>query len=242
MTETRINIIDEVRGLCIILVVLYHAIYTLANIFLLPWAIEIFAVIRVWQPILPAMFILISGVSCHLSRSNIKRGLRMLAISAAMTLVLAVFMPSEIIWFGIIHFLAVMNLLGGALKKYIDKIPAAVGIAVFAVLFVLTYHIQRHSFGLDGLWSVNIPESLYFTNLTAPLGFYTNTFRSADYVPLLPWAFLFVIGMILGRYAKSLPPSLCKMHIRPLAFVGRHTMIIYLVHQPIIVGLGYLLL
>lgn len=222
--------------MCIILVVIYHAFYSLVMIYGYEQLNATFAVMRRFQPILPATFILLSGIAFQLSRSNVKRGLRLLAVAAVMMLALWVVMPSQMIWFGIIHFLAIMNIVLGLLKKYVDKIPAVAGIILCAVLFLLTYNIQLGYVGIDGALSLKLPETFYSTNLIAPLGFYSRGFSSSDYCPIIPWAFMFIIGTILGRYVGKLPETLSREHIRPLAFVGRHTLIIYLVHQPIIVG------
>ena len=240
MDRKRISIIDEIRGLLIILVVIYHTYYNLAVIFRYREITETFRVLRFWQPILPLSFIVISGISFSLSRNNLARGLKLLAVSLAMSAAVAIFMPSQMIWFGIIHFLAVCNILCSFIGKYIDRIPAAVGLIACAVLFVMTYNVQFGKLGV-GEFSIALPDFLYQTDLTMIFGFHTRGFLSSDYNPLLPWFFAFIFGMILGRYAKKLPEFLCKKHIPPLAFIGRHTLIIYLAHQPIIVGVMYLI-
>ncbi len=234
--KKRINLIDELRGALIIAVVICHLIYSMDVVFHIEAVRGAYVSMLGWQPIIPALFILISGVSFQLSRNNVKRGLKLLAISAGITLVLWIIMPDQIIWFGILHFLAVMNIGFGLIKKYVDKIPAVFGIVLFAVLFVLTFNVHRGYIGTDGIWTYQLPEFLYQTDLAAPLGFCTSSFRSADYNPLLPWMFMFLIGAILGRYTNKIPDVLAKPHIKPLAFIGRHTLIIYIVHQPIIVG------
>ncbi len=239
--KKRINIIDEIRGLLMILIVVFHLFYSLDVIFKAEAFRGVYASMLSWQPILPAMFILISGISFQLSRSNVKRGLKLLAVACLMTAVLAVFMPGSIIWFGIIHFLAVMNIVFGLLQKYVNKIPAIAGIAVCAFLFILTYNVQLGYIGIKGIWSYTLPEVMYSTDLTAPLGFYTENFHSSDYSPILPWMFMFIIGTILGRYTKYIPEILVKPHIKPLAFIGRHCLIIYLLHQPVIVGILFLI-
>lgn len=238
--KKRIAIIDEVRGLLIILVVAYHALYNLAVIFNDSGAREVFDIAIKYQPILPFMFILISGISFSLSRSNLKRGLKLAAVALAISLILFIFMRDQMIWFGIIHFLALANIVLSPLKKQLDKIPAALGIVLCILLFALTYNVQRGYVGIDGLFRLNLPDFLYSTDALAVFGFYGSSFSSADYNPILPWIFAFLLGVILGRYAQCLPESLKKTHIRPLAFVGRHTLIIYIVHQPLLYGIMWL--
>ena len=238
--KKRVYLIDEVRGLCIILVVIYHLYYSLAVVFRMGDFAKAYQTMRIWQPILPAAFILISGISFHLSRSNVKRGIKLLLISILITTTLGLVIPDQIIWFGIIHFLAIVNIVFGLLKKYIDRIPVWC-IFIFAFLFLLTYNVHRGYLGIEGILSYKLPEFFYLTDFTAPLGFYSSTFYSADYCPVLPWVFMFLIGTILGRCVENLPDILSEMHIKPLAFVGRHTLIIYLTHQPIIVGILYLI-
>ena len=196
----------------------------------------VFYVATWWEPCIAGAFILISGISFQLSRNNVKRGLRLFAVAVLISVVVWIFIPEQMIWFGIIHFLAVSNIVLGLLKKYLDKIPFAPLTAVSSVLFLLTYNVQRGYLGIKGLWSFALPKWFYVTDLTMPFGFYTPGFHSSDYFPFLPWIFLFVIGTALGRYAEKLPESLAKPHIPALAFIGRHTLIIYLLHQPVIIG------
>lgn len=73
--------------------------------------------------------------------------------------------------------------------------------------------------------------------LTAYLGFYPVSFYSSDYFPLLPWLFLFWAGyylhLLVGR--KRMEPlrrSVCP----PLGWLGRHSLVLYLLHQPVIFG------
>jgi uncharacterized membrane protein len=75
-----------------------------------------------------------------------------------------------------------------------------------------------------------------------PLGIYTSSFTSSDYFPLLPWAFIFLVGTFFGRFAaaEKFPKFTYQSHIPPLSFMGRHALIIYIVHQPIIAGVAWL--
>jgi uncharacterized membrane protein len=74
-----------------------------------------------------------------------------------------------------------------------------------------------------------------------PLGIHPPTFWSVDYEPIFPWLGIVLIGMGLGEYLypeglRSFTlPQIPEMVVRPLAFLGRHSLIIYLIHQPIII-------
>ena len=69
------------------------------------------------------------------------------------------------------------------------------------------------------------------------LGFRTGHY-SADYYPMIPWVFLFLAGGFLGRlFARGTVPEVFRKNPVPaLSWLGRHTMIIYLLHQPVVYG------
>jgi uncharacterized membrane protein len=97
-----------------------------------------------------------------------------------------------------------------------------------------------HYLGFYPNFAIKLPDFLYLNNFTMLLGFPQHGFQSADYNPIIPWLFLFIAGICVGKHIKKLPETLSKKHIPPLAFVGRHTLIIYLAHQPVILGVLYL--
>lgn len=90
-----------------------------------------------------------------------------------------------------------------------------------------------------GHWLITLPGFLYANYFTAYLGFYPFGFFSTDYFPLIPWLFLFWAGFYLHhlveRTAQSLRPlrrSVCP----PLGWLGRNSLMLYLLHQPVIYG------
>lgn len=90
-----------------------------------------------------------------------------------------------------------------------------------------------------GHWLITLPGFLYANYFTAYLGFYPFGFFSTDYFPLTPWLFLFWAGFYLHhlaeRTAQSLRPlrrSVCP----PLGWLGRNSLMLYLLHQPVIYG------
>ena len=94
---------------------------------------------------------------------------------------------------------------------------------------------RRANRAVQGLHA--LPQGLYANYLTAYFGFYPVSFYSSDYFPLLPWLFLFWAGYYLhplvGRKRmEPLRQSVCP----PLGWLGRHSLVLYLLHQPVIFG------
>ena len=87
-----------------IFVVLYHLGYDLAAIFGIdmPWFWN--WPVQTFRDFMTGVLIVVSGFSCCLSKSNLKRGLMIFAIAMLLTAVTAAAMPSELILFGVLHF------------------------------------------------------------------------------------------------------------------------------------------
>ncbi len=239
----RIHLIDEIRGLAIILMVFYHAFYMLGVQFGFELMNDAQKFFEPLQPPFACLFILISGFSSNLSRSNFKRGFRLLLIALGFTAVTVFLLPrfditGAEIHFGILHLLSVSMLLFAVSRKGLEKIPEAVGVAVCLVLFILTYNVQSGKL----LW-LDLPDTLYVNELTAVFGFVPSGYYSADFFPILPFVFMFLCGTFFGRAAekKQLPEQFYKLHFAPLAAIGRKTLIIYIIHWPIIFLLGLII-
>ena len=124
--------------------------------------------------------------------------------------------------------------------KLIEKANEKIGMAASLVLFLITYSVSDKSL-LFGL--IKLPEALYQSNAFAPLGFYSSTFASADYFPLLPWLFMFLFGAFLGKYAKdgALPESFYKSRCKLLSKIGKNSLWVYLFHQPVLYLIMYII-
>ena len=150
---------------------------------------------------------------------------------------------SEGITLGILHLMSAGMVLYGAFDVFFKKIPAIPAVIFCAVIFTLTYDISRGFVGISGLFEWPVPEELLANNLLYPFGFIRAGFMSVDYVPLLPWLFLFLGGAYLGGLIvkhRGKLPSFCFADPLPwLGFIGRHTLIVYILHQPIMVGILY---
>ena len=242
-TGDRVWLIDETRGLAILLMVVYHAFFDLVVVFGVDIPVFYSSFIQFLVVLFAGLFVFISGTACHYSRNNGKRGVICFSLGLLLTLVTFLALPSERVLFGILHMLGVCMMLFPLLKPLIKKIPPSVGCAASFLLFLLCYHIPDGYIGFQGLLALRLPRAVYDAKFLFWLGFPPSDFFSSDYFPLLPWLFCFLAGAFFGVWVKEnrLPSWFYRPHFRPLAFVGRNTLIIYLLHQPVIYGILLLL-
>ena len=239
----RVHFLDELRGFTIILMVAYHAFFTAGWIFGYEWGRMFFLFFMPSVPLFAGTFVVLCGVSCRLSRNNLARGLKLAGAAAAVSLVMWFFMRDEMIWFGILHFLAVAILAFVPLRKMLDVVPPVAGIVACALLTLITAWVSSENgvFGIPGLLSCPVPDILSSCIWLYPFGF--SYLQSSDYFPLIPWLFPFIGGTFIGVWAKKnqLPGWMSKLHVPPLAFIGRMTLVIYVAHQPVIFALFWLI-
>lgn len=235
-------LLDELRGAAIILMVLYHAGYDLVAIFGIDFPFFYSPLLNFLRDIIAGMFIVLSGVACNLSRNNLKRGAITFLLGLLMTAATALVIPDQIIVFGILHFLGVSMMLFALLRPALEKIPPRLGGIIFALLFLVLFSLPRGSVGLFG-FKMDLPIGLYGTSFLFPLGFPSPAFYSSDYYPLLPWFLLFLCGSFAGVFVRErrCPSAFYNTRVPWLAAVGRNTIYIYLLHQPIIYGLFMLI-
>ena len=239
----RIHLIDELRGLALIAMVVYHTLYDLEMMYQIPLGLYANMGLILFQACIAGVFIFLSGLSSELSRNNLRRGVVCFACGAALTLFTFLFMKEYLIQFGILHLLGLSMILYSVLQPLVQKIPPAAGLILFGLLFLFTYGAPQGYVGIPGVVHILLPRSWYTASpYLFPLGFPHPSFWSSDYFSLLPWFFLFLAGACLGRPAKErrLPAFCYRSRLRPLAFVGRHTLLIYLAHQPVIYGILWL--
>lgn len=242
----RYHFIDTLRGITLVSMILYHLIWSMVYLWSvdLPWYQSAGAYF--WQQTICWSFIFISGFSWCLGSKPFRRGLLVFLAGVAVTVVTTLIMPEERIHFGILTLLGSSMLLTCLLRQFLEKIPPLVGLIFSSLLFLVTRNINNRELGFEGLSLWELPDILYQNNVTAFLGFPHGNFYSADYFSLFPWFFLFLAGyftfaaMTCPREEKRLPTFFQK-GVPPLAFLGRHSLLIYLLHQPVILLILYLL-
>ena len=225
----RIWEIDFLRGLSIILMVGYHLLYDLGAMAgvrsLLGFTTDLTT--PAWlsaQYFFAGLFVVLSGISSTLSRGNVRRALKLLAVAILVSAATYVFNSAATVHFGILHCLGVSILIYGAVFEK-ARAPAC-GVAGGAVLVAsaaLSIFLKGVTIRFDWL---------------LPLGIHTPFYASFDYFPLLPWFGIFLAGAALGKSVYASKRSLIRRRL-PVTFVnfaGRHSLLIYLVHQPAILG------
>lgn len=223
----RIELMDALRGLAVCLMVLHHFLYDLCEFLGAPWWLFTNPVFDVLHYFFAGLFIFLSGISSDFSRSNLKRGAKAMALALGITLV-TYFMDMTIV-FGVLHLLASCMLLFGLTRKLWEALPAWVLPVLCLALIFLTAPCA------DGV-TTQTPHLWLF-------GFTTPDFASADYFPLPPWFFVFLLGTWAGRYVKAgrLPQWSYTARAPRLALVGRHALLLYVLHQPLLYALTMLL-
>lgn len=234
-TQKRYYLIDSIRGFALINMVLFHLLYDIFMIYSPSkgWALNPFTI--AWERMICFTFITVSGISLNFSRKPIKRGVIVFLISVGITAVTYFFMPSELIIFGILSFLGFAMIVCGALKNLLNRVNSLIGTIASLLLFAVFYGLPERYFGFFGIKIFDLPSQMYQFNILAPFGLPSPGFRSSDYFPIFPWIFLFVFGFFLWKLIREHGTDrFFTLKVPFLDLVGRHSLIIYIVHQPII--------
>lgn len=229
----RIWEIDFLRGLAILLMVAYHFGYDLTELAGVRRVLGIdFDLLsgpfQVAVALFAGTFVVLCGISTSLTRSNIRRGLKLLAAALLVTAASYVFAPEEVILFGILHCLALCILIYGlSLERAKPLTCLAASAVVLAASLALPALLKTTPIRSDWLLA---------------FGVHSDTFSSFDYFPLLPWLAVFLAGAAFGKRFYAARRSLLPWG-RPVPVInlaGRTSLWIYLVHQPLLLGIFYL--
>jgi uncharacterized membrane protein len=234
--------IDFLRGIAIVMMIFFHLLYDLNYFGVYSIAVSS-GFWRYFARATASIFILLVGVSLTLSFSKaglkreklketymryVKRGLKVFSWGLLITIVTWIFIPEDFIIFGILHFIGVSIILGCLFLKFY-RVNLFAGI----VFVVLGFYLENFEFSFPWLfWLGFMPKGDFFV----------------DYFPLLPWFGLILIGMFIGKtlyrnYSRqfSIPDLGRVSFVRLFCFLGRKSLLIYLFHQPVLIGVLYLL-
>ncbi len=237
-TQQRVHFLDSLRGVTIIHMVLFHFCYDLV-FFLgaaIPWYTQWQG--NLWGAYIRWSFILISGMVFFMGRHPVKRGMILLGWGCVLTLATWAAVPEALVRFGILSFQGAASLIGVLAYPWLKRTPPQWGMLCSAMLLAVCWTVPQGGLGAGGHILLNIPESCYRTRYLYWLGFPGKDFYSTDYFPILPWIFLFFFGVFLGEFlrAKGVFEWMGRRKPGVLAFFGRHSLGIYLLHQPVLYG------
>lgn len=224
----RIAEIDCFRGIALLLMILFHLVFDLAYFY--NWSIDYLN--GFWYYLGKAaaiLFMLVSGISNTLSRNPIRRGLTVFSAGMLITVVTYYYNPAMYIRFGILHLLG----FGMLTTPWLTKLSALLLILAGTTLLVMSN------------WTANLMAT---SSWLLPLGITPTGFASLDYYPLFPWLGVVLYGLAIGKLLYGhkqpclSPSATTSPPARILSWLGRQSLLIYLVHQPIILALLLLLL
>lgn len=238
----RYTAIDALRGAAILNMILYHAVWDLVYIFGIEIAWFKTSAAYIWQQGICWTFIFLSGFCFSLSKKPLKRGIYIFSAGLLISLVTMLFIPQEKIIFGVLTLIGSCALLQVPFRKVLQKINPLLGmIGSFAIFFIIR-NVNQGYLGFESFNICKLPDSLYFNTLTAYLGFPPAQFHSADYFSLFPWLFLYLSGYFTyGVFKKyDLLRHLKTKQVYILNWIGRKSLVIYMLHQPILYLLLYI--
>lgn len=227
----RIALIDAARGVALLAMAVYH----------FTWDLEFFGYAdpgltshggwRLFARAIASSFLVLAGISLFLAhgsglrgKSFLRRFYQVAGAAAAISLVTRIAFPDAFIYFGILHQIAFASLVGLVFLRA----PFWLTLVAAGVIVILPQFVSSPVF--DPRWF-------------AWTGLAENAPRSNDFVPVLPWTGAVLAGLGLAQAILSAPvrARLASLRLpapsRVLGFSGRHSLLFYLVHQPILIGL-----
>lgn len=227
----RIAIIDVARGVAILAMIVYHFAWDLGFLRFIRLDVTAEPGWIVFQKLIVGSFIFLTGVSLVLAhQSGIrwrpfwKRFALILGAAVLVTGGTYLFSPETFVYFGVLHAIALFSLMGLPFLRA----PLFLVLAFAAMLIIMPLVVSQPLFGEKiwswiGLWDVPPPTE--------------------DLVPVFPWLGVALAGVIAARWAlasglaeRLRAVSTSALPLRALALAGRWSLVIYLLHQPILIG------
>jgi len=232
----RIPAIDAMRGVALIGMAGFHFVWDLGFFGLIPPRLPFSAPVMLFGHAIAIAFLALSGASLALAarggldwRSWRRRFYGLAAACAAITLATLWLFPDSFIFFGILHCIAVAGIVG---LLFLSG-PPALALAAGALMAAMPLLVASPIFDNIPGWSLGLGAHEPLTN---------------DWRPLLPWGGALVagVGFTRLRLARGLPLAFTNWRAestfaRALALGGRHSLLVYLVHQPLLMALVYAL-
>ncbi|WP_439272246.1 DUF1624 domain-containing protein [Pseudochrobactrum sp. HB0163] len=229
---SRLGRLDIARGMALIAMAIYH----------FGWDLEFFGYLqqgsasqgwwRIFARCIASSFLFLVGFSLVLAHGRairwhafFKRLAQIIAAAATISLLTWFFVPQGFIFFGILHQIALASLLG----LLFLHLPFWILLPLAALIITAPHFFTADFFNHPAFWWVGLSSITPVSN---------------DYVPLFPWFGAVLTGIAAAQILqKTGLITLLQGGIRPLwlqralTFIGRHSLVFYLIHQPVLMGL-----
>jgi uncharacterized membrane protein len=231
-TARRIDGVDSLRGFALCLMIVYHFAFDLRLYGVTGADFEHDPLWLGFRAVIVSLFMGLVGVSLVLAdragTSNAHFWRRVAVIAACALAVSAasrIAFPRSFIYFGILHCIAVASVLGRPLVRLLRS-AFVVGCLIIVAGLTLSY-------------------PAFDTPVLSAVGFVTHKPVTEDYVPLAPWAGVVFVGIAVGQLLvrqsfRAVAPFASTPPL--LRWLGRHSLAVYMVHQPILLGLLWVVL
>ncbi len=225
LMQERIQTIDIIRGVDIVLMILFNYSVTLSYFRLINMPPD-FLYRFVFPRAIASVFIFISGAAAYVSFENHRenfskryfiRGVKLIVFAILITLFTYIFVPAGTVYFGILHFFAISSFLVPVFIKY-NTLNLVAGL----LIALPGFYLQLTEFDFSYLlW----------------LGFTPENFSTFDYFPLIPWFGVLLLGMYSGKYVVERTVNIKSEGKLADIFsvLGKNSLTIYLIHQPALI-------
>ncbi|MBQ7089116.1 MAG: DUF1624 domain-containing protein [Clostridia bacterium] len=238
MSQKRVKMLDILRGGAMLLVIAYHLLYDLAFVkqvklplWLTPEEPFVEAVHTGFLWVLFA----VSGICSGYSRNLLRRGVWLSVLGFAVTVVTVLWIPDFTIVFGVLSGFGACMIVTALCEKALNVIPWPLLTLLSGILWLIFSDFTE---GVLHLGIRDVPLTLPNVGYLYPLGIVQDSFYTVDYFPILPWLFMFWVGRGLYRPIAegNFPKWFYAAHCAPLEWVGRHSLLIYALHQPLLLA------
>ena len=238
----RIRLLDFLRAIVVIAMIFYHFIYDLGDFGYINSVTVVNGYWRLFAQSIGCSFLFISGVSFWVMASgginwvNYSKRLTILISAALIISIVTYRVDSEtFIFFGILHLLAACSVF----SIFIYRLPVIILFALGVGLLLIPEYYHT---------SVYYNEALFSNRYLSWTGLYNGKTGSLDFYEFMPWSAAFVLGLACSKVfvnpqrASSLSPLSFKeekasLGLSSILWIGRHSLLIYLIHQPILIGI-----
>ncbi len=229
----RFYAIDALRGTAIAMMFVYHFSFDLAYFKFIQQDFYHDPFWLNFRTLIVSTFLFVMGFSLYLAHHRgvrvkkfLQRLLILILFAGLVSLASYMMYPRSFIFFGILHFIAVASVLG--------------------LLFIRLYWLNLFIGAGIILFDYNFSHTVFNHKALQWIGLMTHKPVTEDYVPLIPWFGVVLIGIFFARwsYGEGNFPTLSNWRnnsapSRLLQFAGRHSLIIYMLHQPVFIGVLY---